>query len=243
MESSFYADNTIDNHGKFIRWHNGNSWSEWEKFLTDKNYTNWTVTKTGSGASGTWDINITGNAATATVWESGRVFKIQDNSSTNTGPSVTVDGSSNITLKLPESIKVKDLLATNNITVNTGDIDIVNILETNKFLGFYYDTSKTAGASWRLGHLGTGSGDTNYFVIQSGTSTTTATTWNDVIRLEMNSFKASFLGNVNPRTDNTKTLGEENLRWATVYAVRYHGTVDYADAWANGRVFTISDNS
>ena len=35
--------------------------------LTSGNYTDYTVTKTGSGASGTWGINITGNAATATT--------------------------------------------------------------------------------------------------------------------------------------------------------------------------------
>jgi hypothetical protein len=34
--------------------------------LTSANYTSYTVTKTGSGASGTWGINITGNAGSAT---------------------------------------------------------------------------------------------------------------------------------------------------------------------------------
>lgn len=37
----------------------------WQEILTNENYTAYTVTKTGSGASGTWGINITGNAATA----------------------------------------------------------------------------------------------------------------------------------------------------------------------------------
>lgn len=36
------------------------------RVMTSGNYTNWTVTKTGSGASGTWGISITGNAASAT---------------------------------------------------------------------------------------------------------------------------------------------------------------------------------
>ena len=35
--------------------------------MTNQNYTSWTVTKTGSGASGTWGISISGNAATATT--------------------------------------------------------------------------------------------------------------------------------------------------------------------------------
>ena len=34
--------------------------------MDDKNYTDYTVKKDGTGASGTWGISITGNAATAT---------------------------------------------------------------------------------------------------------------------------------------------------------------------------------
>ena len=37
----------------------------WVKVLDQLNYTDYTVTKTGSGASGTWGISISGNAATA----------------------------------------------------------------------------------------------------------------------------------------------------------------------------------
>lgn len=43
------------------------SWDQsWRTILDSSNYTSYTVTKTGSGASGTWGISITGNAATAT---------------------------------------------------------------------------------------------------------------------------------------------------------------------------------
>ena len=34
----------------------------WAQLLDSNNYTNWTPTKTGTGASGTWNINISGNA-------------------------------------------------------------------------------------------------------------------------------------------------------------------------------------
>ena len=37
--------------------------SAWTRVLTHRNYTNYTVTKTGGGASGTWKISITGTAA------------------------------------------------------------------------------------------------------------------------------------------------------------------------------------
>ena len=53
------------NNRKWIRFWNNSTWSSWQKFVTDSNYTDYTVTKTGTGASGDWDISITGNAATA----------------------------------------------------------------------------------------------------------------------------------------------------------------------------------
>lgn len=37
-------------------------WGDWRTVLDSVNYTNYTVTKTGAGASGTWGINITGSA-------------------------------------------------------------------------------------------------------------------------------------------------------------------------------------
>lgn len=47
---------------------NGSAYtSAWTRVLTHRNYTNYTVTKTGGGARGTWGISITGNAATATT--------------------------------------------------------------------------------------------------------------------------------------------------------------------------------
>jgi hypothetical protein len=42
------------------------SWEAWEKFITSGNYTSYTVKKDGTGASGTWGIGISGNAASAT---------------------------------------------------------------------------------------------------------------------------------------------------------------------------------
>lgn len=39
-----------------------NEWGAWRTVLDNNNYTTYTVTKTGSGASGTWDISITGSS-------------------------------------------------------------------------------------------------------------------------------------------------------------------------------------
>lgn len=43
-----------------------NTWGTWNEILHAGNYFDFTVKKDGTGATGTWGINITGNAATAT---------------------------------------------------------------------------------------------------------------------------------------------------------------------------------
>ena len=43
------------------------TWNSWYTFLTSANYTSYSPSLTGSGASGTWAIAISGNAATATT--------------------------------------------------------------------------------------------------------------------------------------------------------------------------------
>lgn len=68
---------------------NGSSYtSAWTRVLTHRNYTNYTVTKTGGGASGTWGISITGTAASAR-----KLYKIDGTSRTwSTSGSVVGNG-------------------------------------------------------------------------------------------------------------------------------------------------------
>ena len=49
-----------------VRGKNNGTWTTWIKIIDSSNYNTYTPTKTGTGASGTWGISITGNAATAT---------------------------------------------------------------------------------------------------------------------------------------------------------------------------------
>lgn len=66
--------------------------SAWTRVLTHRNYTNYTVTKTGGGASGTWGISITGSAA-----------KVANTLTFSAGKfsSKTYNGSSAITVNVP----------------------------------------------------------------------------------------------------------------------------------------------
>ena len=67
--SGYYTDLAIPFNSDSIYWktvRNGKlAHSAWARVLDSLNYTSYTVTKTGSGASGTWGIGISGNAATA----------------------------------------------------------------------------------------------------------------------------------------------------------------------------------
>ena len=48
-----------------LRGRNSGTWQSWRTVLDSSNYTTYAPTKTGSGASGTWGINITGSAGSA----------------------------------------------------------------------------------------------------------------------------------------------------------------------------------
>ncbi len=75
----------FNNSGIYTR-NGATSWSTWKQLLDSSNYTSYTVTKSGSGASGTWSINVTGNAATATKLATARSIN-----------GTNFDGSGNIT--------------------------------------------------------------------------------------------------------------------------------------------------
>lgn len=105
---------------------NNNFNGGWRKILDSSNYGEYVPTKTGTGASGTWGINISGNAATASklatartingtnfdgsanittsYWGTARNIYIQDATAAHTGAAVSVNGSGNINLKLPSTI-------------------------------------------------------------------------------------------------------------------------------------------
>ena len=59
-----------DNYIRSKRDNDVGAWSGWAKIITDQNYNSYSPTLTGGGATGTWGINISGNAASATSWGS-----------------------------------------------------------------------------------------------------------------------------------------------------------------------------
>lgn len=66
-------------------------WGSWKTILDSSNYNNYAPTKMGTGASGTWGINVTGSAA---KWSTARTITL---TGSVTG-SVSIDGSGNVSL-------------------------------------------------------------------------------------------------------------------------------------------------
>lgn len=87
-----------DNYGGDGRLHYRTGWNarknDWIAILDSENYNLFAPTKTGTGASGTWDISITGNADTASKLATARNIALTGNA---TG-SATFDGSGNISI-------------------------------------------------------------------------------------------------------------------------------------------------
>ncbi len=73
----------------------GDYYSLGKKVLHAGNYTDYAPTKTGSGASGTWSINIGGNASTASKLSAARTFTVGNSSK-------SFDGSGNVSWTLAE---------------------------------------------------------------------------------------------------------------------------------------------
>lgn len=78
-----------------IRGMNSGSWGTWKTILDSANYTSYTVKKDGTGAAGTWNININGNASTSDKWKTARTITIGSSAK-------TLDGSSNVLWSLSD---------------------------------------------------------------------------------------------------------------------------------------------
>lgn len=123
------------------------------------------------------------------------------------------------TTAVQESSQNQSLTGINDLTLS-GNLTIIPY-NTDNFITFSYE-NKTP-LSWRLGYLGTGNGDANYFVIQS--SKATGTSWNNAIRLGNETLDAAFGGNVYPLLNNTQSLGTSTYKWANVYATTFTGNL------------------
>lgn len=117
--------------------------SAWTRVLTHRNYTNYTVTKTGGGASGTWGISITGNAATAN-----RILShtISDTLANKTTPGYLYHaGGSNSVADKPSGVDAFGVFTMQTSSGWYGQI----LMSSNTSTGLYWRTATTLSGGWK----------------------------------------------------------------------------------------------
>lgn len=170
--------------------------SAWTRVLTHRNYTNYTVTKTGGGASGTWGISITGNAATAN-----RILShtISDTLANKTTPGYLYHaGGSNSVADKPSGVDAFGVFTMQTAFGWYGQI----LMSSNTSTGLYWRTATTLSGGWKK--ILDSSNYTAYinpanFVTALGTSgnyltwTKAGTTNNITVPYATNSNKANYI--------------------------------------------------
>lgn len=104
------------------------------------------------------------------------------------------------TSKIQALTGITSLNMSDNINILSGDSD--------RYITFGYSNNaftSTDAYSWRLGYIGSGVGNTNYFKIQSSHGNT----WTDVLKLGLQTYEATFSGNV-IASGRQLTLGNSN---------------------------------
>lgn len=137
------VSNPAANEMLFYTSNGGGYTSAWTRVLTHRNYTNYTVTKTGGGASGTWGISITGNAATAN-----RILShtISDTLANKTTPGYLYHaGGSNSVADKPSGVDAFGVFTMQTSSGWYGQI----LMSSNTSTGLYWRTATTLSGGWK----------------------------------------------------------------------------------------------
>lgn len=123
---------------------NGSEYSSgWSRVLTNRNYTIYTVTKTGGGASGTWGISITGNAATANRIIS---HSISDTLANKTTPGYLYHaGGSNSVKDKPSGVDAFGVFTMQTASRWYGQL----LMSSNTSTGLYWRTATSLNGGWK----------------------------------------------------------------------------------------------
>lgn len=202
---------------------NGSEYSSgWSRVLTNRNYTIYTVTKTGGGASGTWGISITGNAATANRIIS---HSISDTLANKTTPGYLYHaGESNSVKDKPSGVDAFGVFTMQTASGWYGQL----LMSSNTSTGLYWRTATSLNGGWKK--ILDSSNYTAYvnpanFVTSLGTNgnyvtwTKNGTTNNLTVPFATTSNVLNNLGN---RTAiSGTTVGQRGLRLYEVYTNGY----------------------
>ena len=107
--------------------------------------------------------------------------------------------------------------------ISATDIDLAgNIRLYGANRDTYITFDHTNAYDWRIGYLGSGDGDANYFVIQT---TGAGSTFANALQMGCTTKTSTFFGNVVPNVTNTLELGSSSLLWKNVYATNLRGNL------------------
>lgn len=202
---------------------NGSEYSSgWSRVLTNRNYTIYTVTKTGGGASGTWGISITGNAATANRIIS---HSISDTLANKTTPGYLYHAGGNNSVKdKPSGVDAFGVFTMQTASGWYGQL----LMSSTTSTGLYWRTATSLNGGWKK--ILDSSNYTAYvnpanFVTSLGTNgnyvtwTKNGTTNNLTVPFATTSNVLNSLGN---RTAiSGTTVGQRGLRLYEVYTNGY----------------------
>ena len=205
---------------------NPSAWADLGVLVTSGNYTDYTVTKTGGGASGTWGIGISGNAGTATRLATARTLWGQSfNGTGNVSGSLTDVGS----ITMSGSIMADGTIDSQNFVLGKSLSSISNFQQDvfgttawgYKLTAIRWDgTDSTYGARWSP-MIAVATNDTSGFITLSSSSADTcyiggggasSLTWRAKL------FNDSM--NLVPRTRDY-SVGSASIPWYEMHAARF----------------------
>ena len=147
-----------------IYWRTATSLSGgWKKLLDSNNYTDYTVKKDGTGASGTWGIGITGNAATASKITN--IGSSDNASSTDTWRNVWISYNDNVTGRPAVTTALAFQTSTGTLKATT-------------FSGNLSGNATTATSATKATQDGSGNVITNTYLKKTGDTMTGTLSWN-----------------------------------------------------------------
>ena len=206
---------------------NPSAWADLGALVTSGNYTDYTVTKTGGGASGTWGIGITGNAGTATRLATARTLWGQPfNGTDNVDGTLTVNGSITLTGNVIADGVLDSLNFVSGKTLSSAPTNFQQDVFGTTAWGYkmtvirWDGTDSTYGARWSP-MIAVASNDTSGFITFSSSSADTCYIGGGgssslVWRAKL--FNDSM--NLVPRTRDY-SVGSASIPWYEMHAARF----------------------
>ena len=127
------------------------SWNSWYDLLTSANYNNYSPTLTGGNASGTWGINITGNAGTVSSISGAQVTAALGYTPANGSGAGSINGTQNYQDNILVRAAIQDYSLVHNALTNVSGGTTINME-----LGNYVSATAVGAVTWIFSNPPTG---------------------------------------------------------------------------------------